>query len=105
MQISSLIPDIATSENTISKRGGKIFIDYNQNDEADNVAAPYSVRRSKAPTVSTPLKWNEITEKLHCSDFHIHNIMEWIKKKGDLFLDVLNEKIPISNTKVRKKFI
>ena len=104
-EISLMIPDIATSENTIEKRGDKVFIDYNQNDEADTVAAPYSVRPSKAPTVSTPLEWKEINDKLHPGNFDIHNILERIKKKGDLFKAVMDDKTRRTNTKILKEFV
>ncbi len=104
-QITKLLPDIATSENTISHRGDKIFIDYNQNDKADTVAAPYSVRPSKNPTVSTPLQWKEINDKLHPTNFDIYNIMGRIKKKGDLFKGVLDEKIRKSNSKILRELV
>ncbi len=83
--ITDLLPDIATSENTISKRGDKVFVDYNQNDEADTVAAPYSGRPVKAPTVITPLQWKEVNEKLKPQDFTIHNILDRIKRKATFF--------------------
>ena len=87
-QINKLVPEISTTENTISKRGDKLFIDYNQNDEADIVAAPYSVRPYKIPSVSTPLEWKEINEKLHPSNFDITNILLRIKRKA-IFLKEL----------------
>jgi bifunctional non-homologous end joining protein LigD len=86
----------------ISKRGDKLFIDYNQNDEADTVAAPYSVRPAVAPTVSTPLEWKEINDKLDFKKFDIHNIYDRIKKKGDLFEGVMDEKIRKKNSTVLK---
>ncbi len=101
-QITELVPDIATSENTIAHREDKIFVDYNQNDEADTVAAPYSVRATRHPTVSTPLEWKEINDKLHPSKFDMHNILDRIKKKGDLFKGALDEKIRKSNSKILK---
>ncbi len=104
-EISSLIPDIATSENTISKRGNKVFVDYNQNDEADTVAAPYSARPGPQPTVSTPLEWKEVNEKLRPVIFDITNIGTRIKKKGDLFEKVFDEAIRRSNCKVLKSLL
>lgn len=104
-EISSSIPDISTTENTISKRGTKLFVDYNQNDEADTVAAPYSVRPAAYPTVSTPLEWKEVNEGLDPKNFNIHNIVERINKKGDLFKNVMDEKIRKSNSKILKQFL
>jgi bifunctional non-homologous end joining protein LigD len=61
------------------------FIDYNQNDEADTVAAPYSVRPAKLHTVSTPLDWKEINLKLTPPEFTIKTILKRLAKKSDLF--------------------
>ena len=104
-KINEQAPEISTVENTISKRGDKLFIDHNQNDEADTIAAAYSVRPAKLPTVSTPLEWKEINSKLNPHDFTIKTIIKRLAKKGDLFKDILNEKIKASNTKILKTFL
>jgi bifunctional non-homologous end joining protein LigD len=102
-KINEQVPEISTVENTISKRGDKLFIDYNQNDEADTVAAPYSVRPTTQPTVSTPLEWKEINDKLDFKTFTIHTILERIKIKGDLFEGVMDEKIRKRNSNILKQ--
>ena len=103
--IYKLVPGISTVENTISKRGDKVFIDYNQNDEADTIAVAYSVRPAKAPTVSTPLEWNEINSRLNPSDFTISTMPARLKKKGDLFKDILNPKTQRANSKILKTLL
>jgi len=103
--INKQVPEISTVENTISKRGDKLFIDYNQNDEADTIAAAYSVRPAKLPTVSTPLEWKEVNSKLDLNDFTIKTIIKRLAKKGDLFKDILNEKTRVSNTKILNRFL
>ncbi len=104
-QVTSMIPEIATSENSISSRGDKIFIDYNQNDEADTVASAYSCRPYKIPTVSTPLDWKEVKESLHPEQFTINNIFDRLKKKHDLWSDLFNAKVKQSNTLLLKEFL
>jgi len=104
-KINQMLPDITTIENLTSKRGDKLFIDYNQNDEADTVAAPYSVRPWKVPCVSTPLEWKEINGKLDQKQFTIHNILDRIKTKGDLFEGIMDEKIRKKNSSVLKKLL
>ncbi len=99
-QIHNAAPEITTTEITVSQRGNKLYIDPNQNDEADTVAAPYSVRPARQPTVSTPLEWKEINEKLDFKKFDLHAIPERLKKKGDLFKGVLDEKIRKRNTRI-----
>jgi len=96
-RIHKLIPEITTTNISVSSRGSKLYIDPNQNDEADTVAAPYSVRPARQPTVSTPLEWKEIKKGLSMLDFNIHTIEARLKKKGDLFKNVLSKKIQDKN--------
>lgn len=104
-EIHSLLPAITTTEVSISMRGSKLYLDPNQNDEADTVAAPYCVRPAKLPTVSTPLRGNEINDQLNPSNFSIHNILQRIQKKGDLFSKVLDSKIANSNSRLLQHFL
>ncbi|HSV09230.1 MAG TPA: hypothetical protein VLI68_00580, partial [Hanamia sp.] len=75
------------------------------NDEADTIAAAYSVRPAKLPTVSTPLEWKEVTSKLNPSDFTVNTITERLEKKGDLFKGILDERIRKSNSKILKQLL
>lgn len=104
-KIHKTLPGITTTETTVDKRGNKLYIDPNQNDEADTVAAPYSVRPHHHPTVSTPLEWKEVIGGLNPLVFDIHTIHTRIKKKGDLFIGVLDKKIAKKNTKVLSTFL
>lgn len=97
--IVKLVPDAATFANSINSRGGKVYVDPSQNDYADALAAPYSVRPWHLPTVSTPLDWREINRKLNPSAFTIASSLDRIKKKGDLFKGVLDEKVAKKNMK------
>jgi bifunctional non-homologous end joining protein LigD len=103
-EIHSLVPDITTTEVSISRRGDKLYIDPNQNDEADTLAAPYSARPYYIPTVSTPLVWKEVNEKLNASDFTIKTIPRRVEKKGDLWSGISNPKIISSNSQHLRKF-
>ena len=91
-EIHQLIPGITTIQNSISLRGSKLYIDPSQNDYADTIAAPYSVRPYHIPTVSTPLEWKEVNEELNPSNFTMHTILDRLKKKGDLFKPLLETK-------------
>jgi bifunctional non-homologous end joining protein LigD len=102
-QIAEEVPDIATTEVTIEHRGNKLFVDPSQNDYADTLAAAYSVRPYKHPTVSTPLDWKEVKEKLDPGKFTMDTVPERLEKKGDLFKDLLNEKMRTANTKALLK--
>jgi len=104
-QVYKKVPDIATTEVTIEQRGTKLFVDPSQNDYADTLASAYSVRPYKHPTVSTPLMWKEVTDKLHPDKFTMDTVPERLEKKGDLFKDLLNEKNRMANRKSLLKLL
>jgi bifunctional non-homologous end joining protein LigD len=103
--ICSMVPDIATTEVEISRRGDKLFVDPSQNDYADTLACVYSVRPFKHPNVSTPLEWKEIKDMLDPGKFTMDTVPERLEKKGDLFGDMLNHEVRKSNAKVLKKML
>ncbi|MDQ3439004.1 MAG: non-homologous end-joining DNA ligase, partial [Planctomycetota bacterium] len=41
-------------------RGGKVFVDWSQNDEHKTTSCVYSLRARERPTVSTPVTWDEL---------------------------------------------
>ncbi|WPO77871.1 DNA ligase D [Flavobacterium sp. KACC 22761] len=90
-ETQSRIPDITTIERSIKKRNNKLYIDYLQNRRGQTLAAPYSVRPKPGATVSTPLEWNEVNEKLHPSQFTIKNVLSRFEKKGDLWQPVFSK--------------
>jgi bifunctional non-homologous end joining protein LigD len=98
-EIQTMVPAITTTEITVSKRGDKLYIDPNQNDEADTVAAPYAARPFHHPSVSTPLDWKEIKTGLDPLQFDINTIFDRLERKGDLFANVLEKKHANANTK------
>ncbi|HTE47794.1 MAG TPA: hypothetical protein VK636_21305, partial [Gemmatimonadaceae bacterium] len=42
-------------------------------------------RAQPEPTVSTPLQWSEVNARLDPTDFTIDNVLDRIRKKGDLW--------------------
>lgn len=78
-----------TLERSLSKRGNNIYIDYLQNRNGQTLAAPYSLRPVPGASVSTPLHWKEVNHTLDPLHFNIKNIMARLKKKGDIFKEVL----------------
>lgn len=76
-------PDTTSLERTPSKRKNKIYLDYLQNRRGQTIAAPYSVRPKPGATVSMPLHWDEVTEKLSLADYHIFNAEERIHSLPD----------------------
>jgi len=97
------VPDIATTEVSIEHRGNKLFVDPSQNDYADTLACVYAVRPYKHPQVSTPLEWKEVKDKRDPGKFTMDSVPERLEKKGDLWEDLLNEKVKAANTKALLK--
>ena len=101
--IQALVPGVSTTENSISSRGGKVFLDPSQNDYADTLASVYSVRPYHQPRVSAPLEWKEVNTKLELSAFSIKNMLSRIDKKGDLFAGLFDKKLTIRNNRLLNK--
>lgn len=85
------LPDTTSIERTVSKRSDKIYIDFLQNRKGQTIAAAYSVRPKPGATVSTPLEWTEVNERLDPKEFTIYTIFDRLKEKGDLWKGVLGK--------------
>lgn len=55
-------PDIATSTMSKSVRGGKVFIDWSQNNGKKTTISPYSLRGRFRPTAAAPRTWDELED-------------------------------------------
>jgi bifunctional non-homologous end joining protein LigD len=81
-------PGLATTEWVKAKRRG-VLIDANQNGAGKTIASAYSVRPHPGATVSTPLTWDEVNEKLNPAIYSMDVVLERVRLKGDLFEPVL----------------
>lgn len=104
-EVQRIVPDVATTELRVADRGSKVYLDPNQNDFADTVAAPYSVRPSRHATVSAPLSWREVVPSLQPAQFDVHTMLKRLERKGDLFLRALDRKIASANYTRLKQFL
>ena len=75
---------LVTTEWQKSKRHG-VLIDSNQNGEGKTIASVYSVRPKPGAPVSTPLRWEEVTEDLDPRDFTMETVLARIERHGDLY--------------------
>jgi len=55
-------PDLVISSMKKSERGGKVLIDWSQNNGSKTTIAPYSLRGRPHPTVAAPRTWDELDE-------------------------------------------
>ncbi|AKG33526.1 non-homologous end-joining DNA ligase [Paenibacillus durus] len=77
-------PELFTLERLKKQRGDKIYFDYLQHYGGKTLAAPYTPRARPLATVSTPLTWDEVANNVSPEDFHLLNIEERLRSKGDL---------------------
>ena len=79
---------LVTTEWSKAKRKG-VLIDANQNGEGKTIASVYSVRPKEGAPVSTPLRWEEVDEKLDPAALTMDAVRQRIAEHGDLFQGVL----------------
>jgi len=97
-------PDLVLSEMSKKARAGKIFVDWSQNDEHKTTIAVYSLRAREHPTVSTPVKWEEVEHAIKKKDaallvFEAAQVVKRFEKMGDLFGPVLELKQKLPDVK------
>jgi bifunctional non-homologous end joining protein LigD len=81
-------PGLATTEWLKKKRRG-VLVDHRQNGHGKTIASVYSVRPKPGAPVSTPLRWEELGEKVRPRDFGTREALARVEKHGDLFEPVL----------------
>ncbi len=78
------------------ERKGKVFVDWSQNHRRKTTIAVYSLRARERPTVSTPLRWDEVVSALDqrrasALVFEAAAVLERVERDGDLFAPVLEQ--------------
>jgi len=101
MTLEQQHPEIIVSNMSKALRGAKVFIDWSQNDAHKTTIGVYSLRAESKPTVSTPLRWQEVEQCYKKKDatrlvFLATDVLRRVEKHGDLFAGVakLKQKLP-----------
>lgn len=89
--VNQVLPDFTSIERMVSKRKGKMYLDFLQNRPQATLAAPYSLRPKPGAPVSMPLHWDEVKKGLKMTDFNIFNAVARIRELGDIFKQVLGK--------------
>jgi len=85
-KVAEAHPKEATIERFVKAReAATIYVDYLQNIQGKTVAGAYCIRAKPEATVSTPLKWTELTDDLDPRDFHLGNAAERFEQVGDIW--------------------
>jgi bifunctional non-homologous end joining protein LigD len=87
-------PELVVSRMTKTLRPGKVLVDWSQNDEHKTTVSVYSLRARERPTVSTPLRWDEVAAADEAGDagaldLDWRQVLERVERDGDLFAPVL----------------
>jgi bifunctional non-homologous end joining protein LigD len=90
-------PDLVVHKQLKELRGGKVLIDWSQNDQYKTTVNVYSLRARLRPTVSTPVSWDEVEKCLKAKDpsllvFDSDQVLKRVDKLGDLFEPVVKKK-------------
>jgi len=92
-KVAQAHPKEATIERFVKARGAAtVYVDYLQNIQGKTVAGPYCVRAKPGATVSTPIKWTELTDDLDPRDFHLGNAADRFEKVGDIWNEAMRKK-------------
>ena len=86
--------ELVVSDMKKDLRKSKVFVDWSQNDEHKTTVSVYSLRAREHPTVSTPVKWEEVERALKKKDaslliFEADQVLKRVEETGDLFAPVL----------------
>jgi bifunctional non-homologous end joining protein LigD len=87
-------PELVVSNMKKSLRGGKVLLDWSQNDPHKTTVCVYSLRARERPTVSIPVTWSEVRRCLRARDpsllsFETDAALRRVDKHGDLFAPML----------------
>jgi bifunctional non-homologous end joining protein LigD len=86
---------LLTTEWLKRKRRG-VLVDHRQNAWGKTIASAYSVRPKPGGPVSTPLRWDELTEDLDYRELTMETALDRVQRHGDLFAPVLKQPQPLA---------
>jgi bifunctional non-homologous end joining protein LigD len=94
--LESRDPKHVTVDMAKERRGGKVFVDWSQNDRHKTTVCVYSLRNRPRGTVSAPVSWDEVDDvagrRRNADDelsFDTTDVVERYEEYGDLYRDSL----------------
>jgi bifunctional non-homologous end joining protein LigD len=75
-------PDLVVSDMKKALRGGKVLVDWSQNNAAKTTVAPYSLRGKYRPLVAVPRTWREIGSK-DLAQLDYEQVLERMARRKD----------------------
>lgn len=83
-------PDLVVARMTKNLRGGKVFLDWSQNNPAKTTISPYSLRGRDRPFVAAPRTWDEL-EDPRIEHLTAEDVLARVQADGDLAQALLGE--------------
>jgi bifunctional non-homologous end joining protein LigD len=94
--LAGRLPERAIARTDKRARRGKVLVDWGQNDRHKSTVAAYSLRaKLQRPTVSAPLRWDELRDAVSQRDEQAlllppQAVLDRVASDGDLFAPVLD---------------
>lgn len=85
--LEQLHPDLVTATMSKAVRGGRVFLDWSQNNPAKTTIAPYSLRGRTHPTVAAPRTWEELADP-DLRHLRYDEVLDRFRRDGDLLADL-----------------
>ncbi|WP_433681131.1 ATP-dependent DNA ligase [Nocardia sp. CA-119907] len=82
--LEKLRPDLVTATMAKSARGGKVFLDWSQNNPSKTTIAPYSLRGRAEPNAAAPRAWSEIENRKKLRQLRFDEVLARWRDGGDL---------------------
>ena len=83
--------DLVTTERSLARRRG-VFVDTKMNGHGQQIACVYSVRPLPSAPVATPVRWEEVDERLDPSELTMTAVAARVEREGDLFAAMLERR-------------
>ena len=87
--IAAQLPDLVTDMPSKAQGAGKVYLDWGQNDANRSTIAPWSLRATRVPLVSMPLRWEELSSEPRKLAFTPETALDRLRRDGDLFRPVV----------------
>lgn len=100
-------PDAIVTNMRKELRVGKVLVDYSQNSHHKSTVCVYSLRARPLPSVSTPLRWEEVEAAVDARDpamlaFSPAQVLKRVERHGDLFEPVVKLKQHLPGREAKK---
>lgn len=86
--LEKLHPDLVTATMAKSARGGKIFLDWSQNNPSKTTIAPYSLRGRTEPNAAAPRTWAELESRKKLRHLRFEEVLARWRDDGDLLAEL-----------------